>query len=581
MKVLLMGNPNVGKSVVFNRLTGASVITANYPGTTVEFTRGRMRVPCEGGGRERAEVVDVPGTYTLDPTSKAEEVAVGFIDEMAGGDVIVNVLDSTNLERSLNLTFQLAKRRKPMVVALNLWDETKHTGIEIDVEALERLLGVPCVPTVATTGEGVKALVESLAGARVPACDFDEGRIWHEIGNVVGKVQKVTHRHHTFLERLGDASVRPFSGLLIAALVLFASFEVIRHIGEGLIGHVFEPFFEGVWGPCVVMPVSGWLGRGGFVHDLLVGKLVGGGISFGESFGLLTTGLQVPFGVVLPYVFAFYLVLSVLEDTGYLPRLAVLADGLMHGLGLHGMGIVPMLLGLGCNVPGALSARIMESRKERFIAATLMAIAIPCMAQIAMIVALAGEFGARALVPIFLTLFAMWLVIGRLMKRFVKGESPEILMDIPPYRIPYFRGLAKKVWMRLVWFLREAVPWVLAGVLIVNVLDALRVIDFLGWVASPVVEGVLSLPRKAVGGLVVGFLRKDVAVGMLAPLHLSLRQTVVACVVLATYFPCVATFAVMVRELGVRDMLKAAAIMVAAALSAGGLLNLLLWAILG
>lgn len=588
MKILLMGNPNVGKSVVFNRLTGANVIASNYPGTTVEFTRGTMRVPRRTpdpreGHRsdEKAEVIDVPGTYSLEATSRAEEVAVSMLDEMGPGDVIVNVVDSTNLERSLNLTLQLARRKKPMVVALNFWDETRHTGIEIDVGKLEETLSVPCVPTVAVSGVGIKDLVGRIGTPGVPAYEFEDAERWHEIGRIVADVQRVGHRHHTFLERLGDASVRPFTGTLIAVLVLVAAFEIIRLVGEGLIGHVFEPLFEGLWGPYVVAKISGLLGGAGFLHDILVGRLVEGELDFGESFGLLTTGLFVPIGAVLPYVFAFYLVLSFLEDSGYLPRLAVLVDNVMHKLGLHGMGIIPMLLGLGCNVPGALSARIMESRRERFIAATLMAIAVPCMAQIAMIASLAARWGAKALVPIFLTLFVVWLVIGMLMNRLVKGDSPEILVDIPPYRIPYFRGLAKKVWMRIVWFLKEAVPWVLAGVLLVNVLYTLGVIGFVGRITAPVVTGVLGLPEEAVGGLVVGFLRKDVAVGMLAPLDLGLRQMVVACVVLAMYFPCVATFAVMIKELGVKDMLKSAGIMVGSALVVGGLLNLVMWLAVG
>jgi ferrous iron transport protein B len=563
----------VGKSVVFNRLTGANVITSNYPGTTVEFTKGKMRV-----GTEKAEVIDVPGTYTLEPTSRAEEVAVKMVDETSGDDVIIDVIDSTNLERSLNLALQLVKRRKRMVVALNLWDETKHTGIEIDVPALAEILGVACVPTVATTGVGIKNLVENIAPARASGFDFDDGARWQAIGEIIEKVQKVTHRHHTLLERLGDASVKPLTGLIMAAVVLFLSFEIIRYLGEGLIGYVFEPLFETLWAP-VMMGLSDLLGGGGFFHDILVGRLIDGGIDFGESFGLLTTGLFVPIGAVLPYVFAFYLVLSFLEDSGYLPRLAILVDTVMHRVGLHGMGIIPMLLGLGCNVPGALSARIMESRKERFIAATLMAISVPCMAQIAMIVGLAGEFGARALVPIFLTLLIVWLVLGRMLNKVCKGESPEILIDIPPYRIPYMRGLAKKVWMRIFWFLKEAVPWVLAGVLLVNLLYTLGVIDFVGRIASPIVEGVLGLPKEAVGGLVVGFLRKDVAVGMLEPLHLSLRQMIVACVILSMYFPCVATFAVMVKELGVRDMMKSAAVMIVSAVAVGGFLNLVMWAL--
>lgn len=575
VKVLLVGNPNVGKSVVFNRLTGASVISSNYPGSTVEFTKGSMRV-----GDKRAEVIDVPGTYTLDPTSRAEEVAVKMVEELGPGDVILNVVDATNLERSLNLTLQLLKRKKPMVVALNLWDETRHTGVEIDVPLLSEILGVPCVPLVAVTGVGMKTLVEKIAEARVSGYEYDEVERWHEIGRIVEKVQTVTHRHHTLLERLSDASVKPLTGGLVALVVLAAMFEIVRLIGEGLIGYVFEPLFENLWAP-VMLRLSALLGGEGFLHQILVGSLVEGKIDFGESFGLLTTGLFVPLGAVLPYVFAFYIVLSFLEDSGYLPRLAVLVDNLMHRLGLHGMGIIPMLLGLGCNVPGALATRIMESRRERFIALTLMAIGVPCVAQMSMIAGLAGRYGAGSLVPIFAILFLVWLVVGLILGKLVKGESPEILLDIPPYRIPYLRGLLKKIWMRMVWFLKEAVPWVLLGVFLANILYMLGIIAFIGRIAGPAMTGILGLPEKAVGGLILGFLRKDVAVGMLAPLDLTLRQIIVASVVLSMYFPCVATFAVMIKELGVKDMLKAAAIMVSSALVVGGLLNLVLWAFVG
>lgn len=575
MKILLLGNPNVGKSVVFNRLTGVNVIAANYPGTTVTVTRGRMRL-----AGNPAEVIDVPGTYVLDPTSRAEKVAANLLNEMADDDIIINVIDATNLERSLNLTLQLAKLRKRMIVALNFWDETRHTGVKIDVAKLEARLGVPCMPLVAITGVGVKKLVERLPDAGLSTCEFDDEERWHETGRIVEAVQRVTHRHHSFLDRLADASVRPVSGSLIALLVLFVMFEVIRFIGEGLITWVFDPIFEKLWAPLMLV-VSGWIGGRGVVHDIVIGKLVDGQIDFGESFGMLTTGLYVPFAAVLPYVFAFYLVLSFLEDSGYLPRLAILSDALMHKVGLHGMGIIPMLLGLGCNVPGAMSGRIMESRRERFIATTLMAICVPCAAQAAMIMGLAGEHGAKALLPIFGTLFIVWIVLGMVLNRVIKGESPEILMDVPPYRIPYFKGLCKKVMMRIVWFLKDAIPWVLVGVLLVNVLYTLGVLTFIGKATGPVVTGILGLPPEAAGGLVIGFLRKDVAVGMLAPLNLNLRQIIVASVVLAMYFPCVAAFAVIAKELGTRDMLKSAALMLGSALLVGGLLNVLLTLMLG
>ena len=318
------------------------------------------------------------------------------------------------------------------------------------------------------------------------------------------------------------------------------------------------------------------MGSQGFIHDILIGQLIEGEIDFVQSFGALTTGLFVPLAMVLPYVFAFYLVLSVLEDVGYLPRVGVLVDNLMHGLGLHGLSIIPMMLGLGCNVPGALATRIMETRKERFIAATLMAISVPCMAQIAMVIGLLGKHGLSGLAPVFITLFLIWLTLGSILKFVVKGETPEILIEMPPYRIPYYKALIKKVWIRIRQFTAEAVPFVLLGVVLVNVLYTFGVIQFLGKLASPIVSGVLGLPVEATGALIIGFLRKDVAVGMLAPLGLSLKQLIVACVVPTAYSPCAATFAVLLRELGLKDMVKSTLIMIATALIVGGLLNLLL-----
>jgi ferrous iron transport protein B len=235
-----------------------------------------------------------------------------------------------------------------------------------------------------------------------------------------------------------------------------------------------------------------------------------------------------------------------------------------------------MMLGLGCNVPAVLAARVLETRKERFIAATLTAICVPCMAQIAMVAGLLGKYGAAGFVPVFGTLLVLWVVLGVLMKRFTKGETPEILVDMPPYRMPYWKSLLKKLWMRLRWFVTEAAPFVLLGVVIVNLLYMLGIISVLSRVFSPIVTGLLGLPAEAVGALVVGFLRKDVAVGMLVPLGLGLRQLIVASVVLTTYFPCVASFVVLLRELGLKDMIKAACIMVVLAFSVGGILNYVL-----
>ena len=565
MKVLLIGNPNVGKSVIFSRLTGARVIAANYPGTTVEFAKGSMSFP-----NIEAEVIDAPGTYSLEPTSKAEEVATSLIDD---ADLIINVIDSTNLERNLYLTLELIRKtNKPLLVVLNMWDETKHKGVVIDKDKLEDSLGVPVVTTCALTGEGVKELVQRMGQAKISSLKDLKDPIWFEIGEVVKKVQKLFHRHHTPLDVLQDLSIKPPFSFIIAAVVVFFSFSIIRFIGEGLINYIFDPFFKNFYSP-VIMKLSGFLIEGSFFHSTLIGDLVGGGVDYGVSFGLLTTGFYIPIAVVLPYIFSFYLILGLLEDWGYLPRLAILGDRLFHKVGLHGYAIIPMILGLGCNVPGALASRLFEARREKFITATLLAIAVPCMAQTAMIINLLGRFGGQYVLLVFSIIFCLWLTLGRIMNIFTRGQSPEILIEIPPYRIPHLKSILKKLWMRINWFLKEAFPIVLLGILIVNILYFLKIIDFLGNIFSPIITKLWGLPQETIGALVVGFLRKDVAVGMLRPLNLSLRQLITGVTILAIYFPCVATFMVLVKELGIKDMLKSTLIMLFTATLVGFALN--------
>ena len=568
MKILLMGNPNVGKSVFFSRLTGVRVIASNYPGTTVEFTKGYLKL-----GEEMAEVIDVPGTYTLEPTSKAEEVATEMLKD---GDLVIDVVNATNLERNLFLTMQLLERDIPVIVALNVWDDTKHRGIHIDVKKLEQVLGVPVVPTVAVTGEGMKELVSRIHEATSPPVSHrTRDERWVAVGRIIEQVQTVTHRHHTWLERLGDASVKPFPGIPIAVLAILASFMVIRFIGEGLIAYIFEPLFNNLWAP-VMMRLSEFLGSGGFLHDILIGKLISGEIDFTQSFGILTTGLFIPFGAVLPYVFAFYLVLGFLEDLGYLPRVAVLLDTLMHRLGMHGYAIIPTLLGLGCNVPGILATRILESKRERFIVATLISIGVPCAALQAMVIGLVGREGWHYVAIVYGTLFVVWVILGLILNLTVKGFSPELLIEIPPYRLPSARILASKLWMRILGFLKEAIPVVMLGIFVITILYALNVFDYIANFAAPVVSGLLGLPSDATAALVIGFLRKDMAVGMLGALSLSANQLVVGSVVLAMFFPCIASFVVLARELRLKGILAATGIMIAASLVVGSLLNLIL-----
>jgi ferrous iron transport protein B len=567
-KILLVGNPNVGKSVLFSRLTGVHAISSNYPGTTVSFTQGRFR-----HGDECYQLIDVPGAYTLDPTNEAEMVAKRIIEE--GCDIVILTIDACALERNLYLALQVIEKGANVIVALNMVDEARHEGIQLNIEALEKELGVPVVPTVAVSGHGISELVNRLPESRPGSfLEMDPETRWKTIGKIIGKVQTVTHRHHSLKDRFEDASVHPFWGGVIGATVILASFMVIRRLGEGAIDLVFDPIFESFLLP-VLNRLSTVLGPGSLIHSLLLGTLIDGSLDFEQSFGLLTTGLYVPIVMVLPYVVAFYAVLSLLEDSGYLPRLAVLFDSLMHKVGLHGFAIVPNLLGLGCNVPGILATRVLESPRERFIAATLISVAVPCAGLQAMIFGALGTLGGKYVLMVYGALVMAWVILGKILHALLPGYSPELVVEIPPYRVPSLKGLGFKLWFRVKGFIFEAIPLVLLGVLLVNGLYLFGVMDVFSQFLDPFFRTVLGLPSTAVGPILLGLLRKDVAVGMLLPLGLEASQLVIAVVVLAMTFPCIATFIVLWKELGLRKMFASVGVMILTALAAGASLNAL------
>jgi len=565
LKILLMGNPNVGKSVIFSHLTGIGVISANYPGTTVEYTEGTMKL----GGR-MATLVDAPGVYSLDPSSRVEEVC-GKIFSL-GADVVVNVIDATNLERNLNLTLQILEKGVPTVVALNLWDVAVKKGIEIDVAALESELGVPVVPTVAVSGQGIRDLVQSLDRARTPpAIHFDSpDQRWARIGEIAARTQKVMHRHPSIFDHLEDISLKPLTGIPLALLVLYLCFSLVIETGEMIIIHITDPIFS-AYSDLITDLVNSQISS-----PLLREILIGDTPELLKSFGILTTGLYIPLGVVLPFLIPFYLVLGFMEDIGYLPRLSIILDAFMHRIGLHGAAILPCVLGMGCSVPAVISVRILESPKQRYLAATLMTMAIPCASQTAMIFGMLAPFGLRYVLAVYLSLFLAFVATGFLLHKVIGGESPEIFLEIPPYRMPNTSALFKKTFIRVREFLKEAVPYIGFGMLLMNFFYLSGLMHQIGLIMRPVVSGFLGLPSDAATALIIGFLRKDVGIGMFAPLDMTAKQLVIASVVLAMYFPCVATFMVMLRELGVSGTLKSVALRLVAALLVGGGLHLLL-----
>jgi ferrous iron transport protein B len=624
--ILLVGQPNVGKSVLFSRLTGIKTIASNYAGTTVTYTYGEMDY--DGGSYK---VIDAPGTYSLEPLDDAARLTVDLIDD---AKIIVNVVDSTHLERNLSLTFELLAQKKPMLIALNMSDEARHKGVLIDTEKLSGSFGVPVVSTVARTGEGVKGLIDEclnlmkrtnvLSGKKaidiqelVPNVDDDplhhpghhphipshngndtngsakdhvhikKETVWEKIGKIVSDVQKLKTRKHSFTEVLEDITVHPFFGLVFALGVLLISFSLVRLVGEffitGGVGIVGEPWFTAPFGTEFVfnryyLPImeglSNSLGSDTFLAKLLVGSPVDGKIDLVESFGVLSSGVFIPIGVVLPYVISFYLMVSVLEDTGYLPRLAIFLDGVMHRIGLHGYAVIPTILGFGCNVPGILATRILETKQQRFVVATLISIAVPCVALQAMIVGTLGKRGLTPLLVVYGTLLISWFIIGFILKFFAQKYRPELLIEIPPYRLPDPKALFSKMWMRSLGFIKEALPVVMLSILIVDLLYISDVFIYIEDLTAPLVDKLWGMPKESIAPLLIGLLRKDAAVAMF-PSSLTTKQLVTGCVVLSMFFPCAATFVVLLKELGLKYAAKSIMVMLIAVTIAGALINFL------
>ncbi|PKP58871.1 MAG: ferrous iron transporter B [Candidatus Altiarchaeales archaeon HGW-Altiarchaeales-1] len=543
-KILLVGNPNVG-----------NVIISNYPGTTVDWTKGSVQI--EG---KIYELIDTPGTYSIEPTCEAEEVTAKQISEMKDNDIIINVVDATNLERNLYLTLGLLETGKPMLIALNLWDDTKHKGIDIDVEKLKKFLQVPVITTSGLTGTGIKNLIEEIKNAGNPNIHkHTTDEKWKDVGKLVMDVQKVKHRHHTIIEKFEDLTIKPVTGIPIAIIVLFLTFAVVGFIGEGLIKNLFDPLFENFYLP-VIENLADVLKGNEILYKIFIGTLIDGKIDLFASLGALTSGVYIPLAAVLAYIIAFYLILGILEDSGYLPRLNVLTDSIFHKFGLHGFGIVPAILGLGCRVPGVMATRVFETRKQRFIAITMLAISVPCAAQTAALLSLwALTENFNYICVVFAILLFIYVINGILLNKFIKGESPEILLEIPPYRKPTLMVVLKKLWMRVKVFIFKAFPIIFLGVMLLNILDIIGLTDILAIIAETPFEILFGLPAVAALPLATGFLRKELAVGMLIPLvvsgALNMQQLIIASVLVVITFPCIATFGIMFKEMKKTDIL--------------------------
>jgi ferrous iron transport protein B len=587
-RIALVGNPNVGKSVLFGRLTGTYAVVSNYPGTTVGVTRGRAVI-----GPEVCDLVDTPGVNALEGILSEDELVSRRILEEDAVDLVIQVADARNLRRSLMLTSHLASFRLPMVLALNMSDEARSHGVSIDTAGLSQELGIPVIETVATEGRGLKELREAFEHAAVPAVRTSEagsgdrpgsrnGHEHNEHAEEEGLARQSVHAKFAhdmtsryrrirprssarFQEQLGKAMRRPLTGLPILAAVLYVVYLFVGVFGaQVLVGVIEGGIFRRYVNPVAIHLADGipWE----LVRSFLVGP-----------YGLVTMGLTYAIAIVLPVVATFFLVFSVLEDSGYIPRLAIFSDRIFRAMGLNGKAVLPMVLGLGCDTMATMTTRILGTPKERLIAILLLSLGVPCSAQLATILGILGGISMWALLTLFTVVLVQMFVVGFLAARALPGERSEFILEMPPIRLPQWRNVLYKTVLRIRWYLGEAVPLFLAGTAILFVLDRTGGLAWLMRAAQPVVVGLLGLPAKASAVFIMGFLRRDYgAAGLFAMAkhgELTGSQAVVALTVMTLFVPCMAHFLMTIKEQGPKVAVGILVVVTAIALLTGTMLN--------
>jgi ferrous iron transport protein B len=566
LRVALVGNPNVGKSVVFSRLTGRYATVSNYPGTTVAVTKGRALV-----GAEVCEVIDTPGVNALEgPLSEDERITR---DVVAGdaADIVIQIVDARNIRRALMLTAQLAGLGKPVLVALNMVDEALARGIAVDANELAREIGVPVVEMVAVEGRGLQTLRDRLADARplsvAALADVAAQAVWaHEVTSRVRHVTTLSLA--TMQEALSRATRRPLTGLPILALVLYTFYLFVGVFGaQTLVGFFEEVVFGRLVSPAAISLVS--LVPVPLVRDFFVG-----------DYGLITMGLTYAIAIVLPVVTTFFLLFGLLEDSGYVPRLAIFSDRIFRAMGLNGKAVLPMVLGLGCDTMATMTTRILATPKERLIAILLLALGIPCSAQLATILGILGGISFGALLTLVGVVVAQMFLVGWLAARLLPGQRSEFILELPPIRLPRLANVLTKTRLRVWWYLGEAVPLFLVGTVLLFTLDKLHVLGVIASAGQPIVYGMLGLPDEAAEIFVMGFLRRDYGAAGLFRLaesgQLNAVQAVVALTVMTLFIPCIANFLMIVRERGPRVAFAMLAVITPIAIVTGAGLNVVL-----
>jgi ferrous iron transport protein B len=604
LTAVLIGQPNCGKSTIFNHVVGYRSETANFPGSTVEISQGQVRL-----NGTCVRLLDVPGVYSLTSCNPAEASAKKLLLS-SRPDLLINVLDASLLSRSLELTLELTELGIPMLVCLNMMDDAEKKGISISAEQLSRRLGVPVRQTVAAHGQGIRELFDYIksnavsapsvtprwsrdvedavrevesALERRDACNTSSSRFaavkllegdvdaLAAVDRVAGRVaEKARHQLESLRGRSAESIT--MAERHDGAMRLFEEVAVVgrpradaRLLLDGVLTHpfwgyvfligIFFAFFWGVFGigsmlERALQPVfasasaqlTAWVGASAF------GKVLSRSLWDGFAGGAM---------IVLPYLIPFLFGLALLEDVGYLPRVAYLADGLLHRVGLHGTSVLPFVLGYGCSVPACMATRILPSRRDRFIASVL-ATLVPCSARSNVILALVGFYlGWGWALGIFVFNAVVVAVSGWLLTRIWPEVSPGMVLEVPRYQMPSFKMVTQKVWFRLREFVVLSWPLLIAGSAVLGVAEYWHWDRLINIACSPV-TGLLGLPSAVGTTLVFGLLRKELSMIMLVQALgttalrqvMSVSQIVVFTVFVTFYIPCVATIAALVKEIG-------------------------------
>ena len=633
--IILVGNPNVGKSSLFGALSGRYVEVSNYPGTTVDFSSGTILV-----NDIRRQIYDSPGADTLSPVSEDEAVTRDLIFDNPGSPIIC-VVDSKNLQRGLVLLSQLAELGRKVVVALNMADEAASAGIIIDSDKLSKLLGVPVIPTVATGGVGIDELKEAIERSCVPkfSVKFDEiiengikllkstfgsydgaarGVALSFLGGENGLPEEirynlstdrrdyiahvkqqlqssmaeplafaiakrrneqaqtylkliVTHKARSagaLTRKLGEISYHPVYGIPILLLAIVGLYYFVGVFGAQFLVGIFEKhIFANFLNPMFIKLFSHV--PSSFIRQLFVGQ-----------FGIITMALTYALALIFPIVTTFFIAFGILEDSGYLPRLAFMVDRIFKKIGLNGRAVLPMILGLGCDTMAVLTTRILSTRKEKILVTFLLALAVPCSAQLGVTLGILGSISPLAVLIWLGVILGVMFLVGYISSKVIPGRASDFILEIPPLRLPSIKNVIVKTLMRLEWYLKEAVPLFVLGTLILFALDQIGALLIIEKLFSPVVVGVLGLPAKASESFIMGFLRRDYGAAGFKTLFekgsLDAIGAVVAMTTITLFIPCIANFFIMIKERGFKTTIKMVLFIIPFAIAVGGLLNLVL-----